>query len=256
MSVQDVIQEAARLAQEDDPLAAWGVLNAHGFLEAPEAADLVARLRWHLDHLQSREAYRAFYDAPAPERPFLPIERIATLDRTMMRAALIHDKLWTRGARSVLELGCYDGFLTLHLALALGIRGIGVDLAQHAIHEALRRATVLQLPCDFVAEFIEDFRDPRRFDAVLVCEVLEHVPDVAPILAVAEQHCAPGGHIYVSVPLDTPPHPSDRERKEHVRRFDETALRALFNADGRRETWYQQYRVPDGLAHMGSYQRA
>lgn len=263
-----VLAEAERLAMADAPLEAWRLLESHNLLADPAAKPLVDRLKWHLSHLTSRDAYREFYAADVPERPFLPFDCIPTLDRMMMRAALLRGRLVECGVRTVLELGCFDGFLLLHLALTEGISGVGVDLNGSAIREANRRAQVLSLPCTFIEGFIEDValpifdgtpfdaRSGPGFDAVVLFEVLEHVRDVDVCLAVADAKTAPGGNVYVSIPLDVPPHQHDRERKEHVRHFTEAQLRDLLASNGRTPTWYQQYRVPDGLAHMGSYRPA
>jgi len=264
-----VLAEAERLAMADAPLEAWHLLESRNLLADPTAKPLVDRLTWHLSHLASRDAYRAFYAADVPERPFLPFDCIPILDRMMMRAALLRSRLVECGVRTVLELGCFDGFLLLHLALTEGMSGVGVDLNGNAIREANRRAHTLSLPCEFVETFIEDFTsNPDRmvntawghrvapYDAVILFEVLEHVRDVDAVLAIADAHVAPGGNVYVSMPIDVPPHQHDRERKEHVRHFTEAQVRWLLASNGRTPTWYQQYRVPDGLAHMGSYRPA
>ena len=111
----------------------------------------------------------------------------------------------------------------------------------------------MKAPCRFQQGFAEDLALAERFDAVVLCEILEHVVDVPPVLAVAEQHLAPGGRVYVSMPLDVANHADWRSRKEHVRHFTPEDVWQLLSAPGRRPVWYQQYQTPDGWAQMGSY---
>ena len=119
-ATQHLFAEAERLAMADAPLEAWRLLEMGNLLgESGAIGALVERLKWHLSHLASREAYRDFYAADVPERPFLPFDCLPTLDRMMMRAALLR-------SRELMRMHCAGGvtannmfrvFVVLHVSL-------------------------------------------------------------------------------------------------------------------------------------------
>jgi SAM-dependent methyltransferase len=107
--------------------------------------------------------------------------------------------------RRVLDYGCGDGtFLALLMsggsppALALGVE---VDA-----RSVLSCRTRLRQPgrLDFITA--EEFRlsdGGGRYDAVFCMEVLEHVVNVRPLLDTFARALAPGGRLFISVPVET-----------------------------------------------------
>lgn len=85
------------------------------------------------------------------------------------------DKLVDRTqAKSVLEIGCADGFLTERIRKRLKPVSIsGSDISKTLITKAKRQYPKISLS----VENAEDLkRKPNSFDLVVACEVLEHLP--------------------------------------------------------------------------------
>jgi SAM-dependent methyltransferase len=119
---------------------------------------------------------------------------------------------------SILDVGCGDGRLLDWLRRArpeLAAGYTGVDTSEPAI--ALAR--VLNGSDRFRAEDVAKVEG--RFDALLLVEVLEHIPDgaVVPFLEHLRARVAPGGVLIVSVPsANVPVNP------KHYRHYDPPSL--------------------------------
>lgn len=104
----------------------------------------------------------------------------------------------------VLDVGAGFGSFVL-LARARGFDAIGTEIAEYEIAFARRRLQRLR-PGDspeevFLAEGIfNPALAPRRFDAITFWNVLEHVPDIKPMLDRAASLLAPGGAVYALCP--------------------------------------------------------
>lgn len=137
--------------------------------------------------------------------------------------------------RDALDVGCGSGFLAARTA-SLGYRVVGVDVYDSP--EARRS-------CDeFHVSNVEqtfDIDKGRRFDVVVLADVLEHVRNPESVLLRARQHLRPGGrllastgnvaHLYVRLALLLGGF-TYTERgildKTHVRLFTRTMFRRLF----------------------------
>jgi len=116
-----------------------------------------------------------------------------------------------RGAgedRSLLDLGAHVGRL-IQLAAERGWRAEGVELNPSTAAFAARETGLTVHRADASALSAEG----RRFRAVTLIDVLEHIPDPVPALAAARSVLRPGGWIAVKVP-----HGRVQLRKEHLRR--------------------------------------
>ncbi len=90
------------------------------------------------------------------------------------------------GPKNILEVGCGEGYMLQVLAEAnLGIDLLGIDISEPAIADARAR-----LP-DSVDLQVEDARqlasDGRKFDLVMMLEVLEHIEQPEQMLPILEQ---------------------------------------------------------------------
>jgi len=99
-------------------------------------------------------------------------------------------------APRVLDVGCGDGFLIAELRAHLGAReAVAQDV--HLTPELIRE--LAKPGVEFVREL--DQIPGRRFDLVLLLDVLEHVRDpVALLTRVWRNHLAPGGSVLITVP--------------------------------------------------------
>jgi len=110
-------------------------------------------------------------------------------------------------SRTLLDVGAHVGRL-MHLAAASGWRAEGVEL-NPATAAYAGKATGLPV---HQADAATLSADGRRYGAVTMVDVLEHIPDPVPMLATARGLLAPGGWIAVKVP-----HGPNQLAKERLR---------------------------------------
>jgi 2-polyprenyl-3-methyl-5-hydroxy-6-metoxy-1,4-benzoquinol methylase len=96
--------------------------------------------------------------------------------------------------RKLLDVGCGDGQL-LKTAQKEGWDPMGIDLSEPAIR-LCRKASLPASKTDFFDEVL----DPQRFDAIVMSELLEHVPAPQRFLKRAEELLRPGGVLYLTTP--------------------------------------------------------
>jgi SAM-dependent methyltransferase len=125
----------------------------------------------------------------------------------------------------VVDFGCGDGALLRSLGRRAG-RTVGVDHAAAAV-ATLRGRGIEAYDISF-----EEFaaQEKQSFDVACAMQVLEHLPEVAPLLESCVDVLRPGGRLFIAVPnadrdtdrleaQDCPPH--------HVSRWREQDLRAV-----------------------------
>jgi SAM-dependent methyltransferase len=107
---------------------------------------------------------------------------------------------WLAGAR-VLELGCGTGRNAAACLAAGAARYVGIDASRKMLAVARGRcageARVSFVEAELVAGVQAVLADGARFDVVLICLVLEHVPEVAPVMAAAATALARDGRLVV-----------------------------------------------------------
>lgn len=142
-----------------------------------------------------REIYSAAYFAHSKYRDprALALEnlrRLALLDRALPPGA------------EVLDAGCASGeFVTV----AKGRYAIyGIDLSEYAIAQA--RTANPEIAERLVAGRLEDTSYAgRRFDAICLWDVIEHLWEPVPVVADLVARLKPGGYLFISTPaIDTP----------------------------------------------------
>ncbi len=98
----------------------------------------------------------------------------------------------------VLDAGCGRGFY-FPLYAALGLTAVGIET--DPVPVAAARATAARTGAEVVAAQAQALPfDNGSFDAVVLSEVLEHLPDAAPALAEAARVLRPGGLVLITVP--------------------------------------------------------
>lgn len=101
-------------------------------------------------------------------------------------------------AKRVLDVGCATGYL----ARALARRGCvvtGIDVNAEAA-DAAREVCDEVLVADLDVVPLSRVLGERRFDAIVMGDVLEHLRNPLPVLEAAGAHLLPGGHVVASIP--------------------------------------------------------
>jgi SAM-dependent methyltransferase len=113
--------------------------------------------------------------------------------RLRAEARVRSQQLVRLGARSVLDVGCAAGFF-LDAARESGLDVVGVEPGPSGADAVARGHRVHQTWLQTVD------LGGRKFDAVSLWEVVEHVSDPLALLQEAQRHLAPGGVIAFSTP--------------------------------------------------------
>lgn len=117
---------------------------------------------------------------------------ISRLRRLAAGLKLPHDKM------RVLEFGCGNGQNVSLPVAEQGFRVTGVDLHRPSIEYAKRSSTLPN--ADFICGDCHQFQSVEKFQAVILSDILEHVPRPAELLRQSRKHLAPGGILLISVP--------------------------------------------------------
>jgi SAM-dependent methyltransferase len=135
------------------------------------------------------------------------------------------------GPHAVLDVGAGDGYLARELLGALPAGSEVVCLDPHYTDEDLGRAAAApRAGLAFAREAPE-----RRFDVVLLLDVVEHVADDRAFLGdLVARRLAPGGLVLVSVPAWQPLFSTHDTALKHYRRYSPAACRALLEDVGLR----------------------
>ena len=139
-----------------------------------------------------------------PEGEFKPLHRL-----NPTRLSYIRDRLCEHFSRDtkdirclsglgILDIGCGGGLLSEPLA-RLGGAVTGIDPAADSIAAARDHGDGQGLVIDYRADRAETLVEQgATFDAVMVMEVVEHVPDVAAFIAMCSNLVRPGGVMVLS----------------------------------------------------------
>ena len=134
------------------------------------------------------------------------------------------------GYRAVLDIGCGDGLFFDRLLAVPGVSIVeGIEPAEalvspHGTHRA--RITV--------APFDNSFAPHRQYSAILMLDVLEHLPDPVGALQHALSLLEPGGVILATVPAFMALWTRHDKLNHHYTRYDERSFRALAARAGMR----------------------
>lgn len=95
------------------------------------------------------------------------------------------------GSMDVLDVGCYTGDLLA--SLPKHIRGFGVEANRQAAQIAAGRGVVV------VADTISSLAEgSEKYDAIVACDVIEHVADPLSFMQVLRERMRPGGRLLIT----------------------------------------------------------
>lgn len=126
----------------------------------------------------------------------------------------------------VLDAGCGTG--GTYAALRDRWQVVGCDLAPLAMQYCRRRGMQLGVVGDVTALPVRD----QVFDAVISCDVFEHLPEDKPAARALFEATKPGGIIVVTVPALPWLWSEHDEALDHRRRYTRQALHALLSGAG------------------------
>ena len=128
---------------------------------------------------------------------------------------------------SVLDVGCGTGYVLERLAESFDAWGVEPEAAVRARAGARTRKRIVPGSAgDFSA------LGDRRFDAVLLLDVVEHIEDDVAALRAAATMLAPGGFLLATVPAFPSLWSSHDERNGHHRRYTRDLFRSRLAAAG------------------------
>ncbi len=152
---------------------------------------------------------------------------------TMMHHAYVNrviEIIKADGAKTVVEVGCGDGWNCGQLVEAGVKTVVGCDWSANGINHARRMVPGATFHCGDVTddEFMRQFSEP--FDACLFVEVLEHIPpeDCVSALRNIMHFIRPGGVFVLTTPSVNFPNINDK----HYRHFTEAILTDLIAETG------------------------
>jgi 2-polyprenyl-3-methyl-5-hydroxy-6-metoxy-1,4-benzoquinol methylase len=185
--------------------------------------------------MASRDAYQAYY-TEVGKRPEFLMARYNPGRMAYFKPCI---------GQTILDLGCGTG----GSLIVYGSRcpAVGVEVSPTLARTAKRVLKLKGVEAEVNVGFIEDFDDPRRFDHVIVTEVLEHVFDPVTVLKVARKHLAEAGQVYMSAPAIKTGGPS------HVRGVPYEALKGWLAEAGLSPFWWVE--EPNQRAAPNDYMR-
>lgn len=214
--VRSAVQMVDFLLECNEPLKAERILTAlPAGVDSPQIAEAQAKIAARLAHLKDEVEYENFYFAS--EESGDPLEK---LDKPFPRSDWILARLKAMGAKKVLDVGVGDGVIPFRLARA-GIKVVGIDIDPRRVQQANKNAvrggfltesykeehrattpdfndqTMVQFRYGAAESVPDVVKDLGPYDAIILGELLEHVPDPD---AVLDEMASLGGHILITTP--------------------------------------------------------
>ena len=130
--------------------------------------------------------------------------------------------------RKILDVGCGDCFVLAHLAKAFpNDRFYGIDIE---LTELMKQQIGASLPSNVIllASRIEEIESDKPFDAIMMLDVLEHIPDDNLFLTELQQKSVlrPGGLLLMTVPAWPCLFSRHDLNLKHYRRYRRRTLKA------------------------------
>jgi FkbM family methyltransferase len=228
-SEKSIEKQVEELMDDNQPLKAWELVKD---LDNPIKDKVYSVVRHAFDY----DEYKRYYSKDLIENP-IDEQACTQIDKIYPRFGWLIPKL--QHIDTLVDLGCADGYLPL-TAAAKGIESTGINLYQPSVDLANERAKKLKLRAKFICQDI--FEATGTFDAVVMFEILEHLPDPQAGVDKAMSLLADDGTAYFSTPrtdhVGVELHKAETGRKSwdsgeisgHLRLFTEQEFRDLFKA--------------------------
>ena len=115
----------------------------------------------------------------------------------MSRFTIIRQMCERLSVKSLLDIGCSDGALSHIVAEANGVEADGIEIEPRCVKFANKYAQDNKLPCRFFETTFEEFQADKKYDAVVACEVIEHVMNPTEFI---EKMNSLGKYIFITTP--------------------------------------------------------
>jgi 2-polyprenyl-3-methyl-5-hydroxy-6-metoxy-1,4-benzoquinol methylase len=160
-----------------------------------------------ISHLQSLDAFKKRYNfGEDVDLDFSPEHKngFKVLDS---RIKVLLDFIVKYNAKHVLDVGSRAGYLLfpgLNLGIIESAVGVEVETKFHLLCEKVKNYFDFK-NVEFYNQMFEEFQTDKRFDAIVMSEVLEHIIDPEFALSKAKALLNPSGIIIITVPVDRMP---------------------------------------------------
>ena len=185
----NIEKQVGELMENNEALKAWDLVK-------DKPSNLRDKVWQTVKHAFNYEEYLKYYSKDLVENP-VPEEYVLDCTKLFPRFDWLVGKVEKQKPKTVVDLGCADGYVALTLAKR-GLVTYGVNLYEPSIKLATERASNYHLPAFFKKMDLMKYK--QKHDAVILFEVLEHVPDPQETI----DHCMslvnPGGSLYLSTP--------------------------------------------------------
>lgn len=176
------------------------------------------------------DIYKKFYEAEADFKEFLPEKDV----EVNARVRLVYKLLPKKGVKSILDVGCGDGYLCYCLHKKYHVEG--VDISEKRINRAKKLYPYIHFKVGALPEL--PYSD-SSFDLVTAVETLEHVPELDE--AMKELKRVSRKYILITVPYKERPTPvycpycsKVFYKNGHLHYFDEEILSNLMKKNNLR----------------------
>ncbi len=225
----DLEKQLEELMDHNEALQAWELVKDTDYPKKD-------RVWLKVKHAFNEEDYKKYYSDDLVENP---VPEIIAYDcaRLNPRFEWLMKKLGEQKPKTLIDLGCADGYVCLSAAKQLGVDCVGYNLYKSSVKIANGRAENGALSAKFICDDL--FNAKGKYDAVVLMEVLEHLPDPQKAIDFCMSLVADGGSFYLSTPstdhvgieqhLNTPNRESwdDGKPSGHLRLFNEEQLKSL-----------------------------
>jgi len=149
-----------------------------------------------VEHVFDPEVYKKYYNNELLE---IPVSDEIAYDCTKLapRFEWLVKEITNKMPKEVLDIGCADGYLCLTLA-SKGVKCKGINLYKPSIEVAEKRAEKKHLPASFA--WMDFHKENGQYEAIVMFEVLEHLPEPQKAIEKAYSLLKEGGSLYLSTP--------------------------------------------------------
>lgn len=150
----------------------------------------------------------------------MKIDERATRDSLSLYARIHHTKEFLPKNCDVLDVGCGRGYIS-DMLVENGCNVTGFDYDKPSIESVKAKG-------DFFISDLYDFKTEKKFDCILVLEVLEHLKDDRKALEILHGWLKPDGRLIISVP--TIKFNEKYTEMGHLRHYTEFSLEELLKS--------------------------